>query len=142
MMTVKLSADEIRYMALLEKITGAISRDCIVDEKENTIVFVVNKGDMGLAIGRKGTKIQRVKQSLGKRVEVIEYSDDPAEFARNLFHPFRVTDVSVQEQDKNKVALVEIDARDKDRAKGRKGKNLQKARTLSLRHHGVDIKMV
>ncbi len=97
---------------------------------------------MGLAIGRKGAKIQRVKQSLGKKVEVVEYSDDPAEFAKNLFHPFRVTGVSIQKKEKNQIALVEIDARDKDRAIGGKGRNLQRARTLSLRHHGVDVAIV
>jgi N utilization substance protein A len=142
MVTVKLSSDEIQYMALLEKLTGAVSKDCLVDEEENKIIFVVNKGDMGLAIGRKGTKIQRVKQSLGKKVEVVEYSDDPVEFAKNLFHPFRVVDVSIQETDQGKIALVEIDTRDKDRAKGKRGKNLHKARTLSLRHHGIDIKLI
>ncbi len=141
-MNVKLSADEIRYMALLEKTTGAVSKDCLVDEAGNKIVFVVNKGDMGLAIGRKGTKIQTVQQNLGKTVEVVEYSDDPAEFAKNLFHPYRVLGVSLEEGDGNKVALVEIDVRDTDRVRGPRGKNLEKARTLSQRHHGVDIKIV
>lgn len=142
MTVVKLSTDEIQYMALLEKMTGAVSKDCIVDNEENKIIFVVNKGNIGLAIGRKGTKIQRVKQNLGKKVEVVEYSADPAEFVKNLFHPFRVVGVSIQEKDGNKVARVEIDARDRDRAVGRKGKNLQKAKTLSLRHHGLDIVLV
>jgi len=141
-MNVKLSADEIRYMAILEKVTGAVSKDCLVDEADNKIVFVVNKGDMGLAIGRKGTKILAVKQNLGKKVEIIEFSDDPVEFATNLFNPYRVLGVSLEEGDGSKVALVEIDVRDKDRVKGPRGKNLEKAKTLSLRHHGVDIKLV
>lgn len=141
-MVVKLSADEIQYMALLEKMTGAVSKDCIVDDEENKIIFVVNKGDIGLAIGKKGNKILRVKQSLGKKVEVVEYSDDPAEFVKNLFHPYRVTSVSIKEKDGNKIALAEIDARDRDQAIGRKGKNLQKARALAQRHHGLDIAIV
>ncbi len=142
MVTVKLSADELQFMALLEKVTGAVSKDCLVDEEENTIVFVVNKGDMGLAIGRKGSKIQSIKQSIGKKVEVVEYSDDPAEFAKNLFQPFRVVNVSIQKRDGKDTAMVEVDARDKDRAMGRRGKNLLKARALSERHHGVDVKIV
>jgi N utilization substance protein A len=37
-------------MSLFQNITGAIARDCVVDEKMDRVIFIVNKGQMGLAI--------------------------------------------------------------------------------------------
>lgn len=126
----KLSAGEIGYIALFEKITGATAKDCITDEEENKILFVVKKGDMGLAIGKKGASIQRIRQAIGKKIEVIEYSEDPVEFVKNIFHPLRVNNVSIS----NNVARVDLDDRDKV-AIGRR--NIQKAKMLAERHHNI-----
>ncbi|MBI5253082.1 MAG: NusA-like transcription termination signal-binding factor [Euryarchaeota archaeon] len=126
----KLSAGEIGYIALFEKITGATAKDCITDEEENKILFVVKKGDMGLAIGKKGANIQRVRQAIGKKIEVIEYSEDPVEFVKNIFHPLRVNNVSIS----NNVARVDLDDRDKV-VIGRR--NIQKAKMLAERHHNI-----
>ena len=138
-MELKLSSDEIRYIALFESMTGAVVKDCIVDEGENKILFVVKKGDMGLAIGKKGGNIQRVRQALGRRIriEVVEYSEDPADFIKNIFHPFRVNRVVVSDLDEKKIAYVNIDDRDKALAAGRRGKNLQKVKMLAERHHQI-----
>lgn len=141
-MSLKLSANEIGYIALFENTTGVVAKDCIIDEKENKIIFVVKKGDMGLAIGRKGSNIQKVRQNIGRKIEVVEYAEDPAEFVRNLFHPLRVKKVSIVDKPEKKVALVEMDVRDKGQAIGRKGKNLHKAQALAERHHHIDIVMV
>jgi N utilization substance protein A len=136
-MEVKLSANDIGYIAMFEKITGAVIKDCIADEDKNKILFIVKKGDMGLAIGKKGKHIQRVRQSLGRRIGVIEYSEDPAEFIRNIFHPFRVNDVCITKLVDKKVAKVAIDDRDKMSLLGRRGENLSKAKVLSRRHHNI-----
>jgi N utilization substance protein A len=138
MEVLKLSAAEIRYIALFESMTGAVTKDCVMDKAENKIVFVVKKGDMGLAIGKKGGNIQRVKQALGKKIEVIEYSNDAAEFVKNIFHPIRIKHVSVTNKRDKKVALVEVDDRDRALAIGRKGKNIQKVKLLAGRHHKVE----
>jgi N utilization substance protein A len=129
----KLSSEDIRYIALFENITGAITKDCITDNDENKITFIVKKGNMGLAIGRKGSNIKRVKQTLGKKIEVLEHSDDPAEFLKNMFSPYRVKKVEL----KDGVAYVEVDERDKTAAVGKKGKNIQKIKALAKRHHDI-----
>ena len=48
---IKLSTDQMRMMSLFQNVTGAVARDCIEDEKQNRVIFVVNTGKMGLAIG-------------------------------------------------------------------------------------------
>jgi len=84
---VKLTTEGIKYIALFESLTGAVTKDCVIDEDNDRVIFVVKKGDVGLAIGKRGVNIARVKKTIGKNVEVIEHSDDPVEFIKNLFSP-------------------------------------------------------
>ena len=51
--SIKLSTDQMRMMSLFQNVTGAVARDCIEDEKQNRVIFVVNTGKMGLAIGKR-----------------------------------------------------------------------------------------
>jgi N utilization substance protein A len=138
MEALKLSANEIRYIALFESMTGAVTKDCIIDEDGKKITFIVKKGDIGLAIGRKGANVQRVSRALGKKIEIIEYSDDPAEFVANVLHPIKVKSVDIEVKADKKVAKVKVDMQDKPQAIGRGGKNLARIKNILKRHHGID----
>ena len=83
-MSVKLTTNEIRYISLFETITSATVKDCIIDDEHNKVTFLVKKGDMGLAIGKRGSTIGKMQKSVDRSVEIIEHSDDPGEFIRNL----------------------------------------------------------
>lgn len=135
---IKLSTESIRYIALFEGLTGATAKDCIVDEENSRIIFVVKNGDMGLAIGRNGENINRVKRSTGKQVEVIEYSEELEEFLKNIIRPVLVRNISVSYRDGKRIAYVEVLSKDKGLAIGRDGKNVEKAKMLAQRHHGID----
>jgi N utilization substance protein A len=136
-MSVKLSADDMRYIALFESITGANVVDCLVDEKGKKITFVVRSGDIGLAIGKGGSRIKRVKQAMGKGINVIEYSENPVEFVKNILLPAKVVGVNVIEREGRKVALVDVDSSDRGLAIGRGGQNIQRAKLLALRHYNI-----
>ena len=136
-MGVKLSADEMRYIALFESLTGARVCDCLVREGGNKLTFVVKEGDIGLAIGKRGGKIQRARRVIGKSIEVVEHSDDPVEFIKKALAPAKVKEVNIVEREGKKVALVDVEASDKGLAVGRRGQNIQRVRTLALRHHGI-----
>src|SRR5213083_2861151 len=81
---IKLTSGELRLMSLFQNITGAVARDCIVDEKMDRVIFIVNKGQMGLAIGKGGSTIKQLQNVVAKKIELVEFSDDPAEFIRNM----------------------------------------------------------
>ncbi len=138
MSEVKLSTDGIRYIALFESLTGARARDCFEDAENNRLVFVVKSGDMGLAIGKGGDRINRVKKAVGRHVEVIEHSDDPVEFVKNAFHPVSIKNVNITVKDDKRIAYVEVLTKEKGLAIGRDGKNIEKVKKLSLRHHNID----
>ena len=103
-MGLKLSADEIGYIAHFESKTGAVVKDCIADEDK--IVFVIKKGDMGLAIGKQGINIQRIRQTMGKNVEVVEFSEKPEEFIKNILHPIRTKSISLKENTAQYIAVM------------------------------------
>lgn len=134
METLKISSDEIGYITAFETSTGASVKYCMTNNGGNKILFVVKKGDMGLAVGKKGSNVQKARKKLGKNIELVEYSDDPVEFVRNMFSMCRVSGASLSD----KVVRVEMDERDKMLAIGMNGKNLQKAKTLAKRLHDID----
>lgn len=135
---IKLTPDEMRYIALFQDITGAVVKDCIVDNSENRIIFLVRPGDMGLAIGRNGINIKRIKKIIGKNIEVVEYSDKLEELAKNALAPARVRSVKVvPRHDGKKVVYVDVDPRDKGIAIGKAGRNVARARLILKRYFDV-----
>ena len=74
---IKITENEMKYMALLENMTGATIVDCIIDDDEDTVIFAVKKGEVGMAVGRGGEKIKRFRRMTNKNVEIFEHIDDP-----------------------------------------------------------------
>ncbi|MHA1595312.1 MAG: NusA-like transcription termination signal-binding factor [Candidatus Baldrarchaeia archaeon] len=136
---IRLTTEEIRYISLFETFTRALVKDCVIDENMNRLIFVVKAGDLGLAIGKRGENIKRIKQILKKDIDVVEYSDKPEEFIKNALMPARIKSVHITERkDGRKVAIVTVDPKYKGLAIGKNGKNVAKARILAKRHFGID----
>ena len=134
-MEVKLSAESIRYLTLFESLTGASVKDCIV--QDDKVIFVVKKGDMGIAIGRGGINVERARELIGKKIEIIEHSDDPAEFISNIFKPIDVK-VRIVERGGKRIAQISVSPQYKGLVIGKGGKNINKAKELARRHHDID----
>ncbi len=137
-MTIKFTTNEIRYIALFESMTGAMVKDCIVDDENGKITFLVKKGDMGLAIGKGGSTVTKVQKTVDKGVEVIEHSEDPVEFISNLMAPAKLRSIRIlQRESGEKVATVETDGKNKRTAIGKGGQNIERARLLAKRQHNI-----
>ena len=132
---IRLTDAEMKYIALFESVTGATVLDCILDEKRGSVIIVVKKGDMGLAIGKKGAHIRLLQRITGKNIDVIEYHDDPKEFIINALKPARVHDIKFMERmNGDKISIVKVDVRDKGIAIGKNGQNIEKIRLLARRY--------
>ena len=46
-------------MSMFQSVTGATAKDCIIDDKMDRVIFVINPGEMGLAIGKNGVVIKK-----------------------------------------------------------------------------------
>jgi len=129
---------EMRYIALFESITGATVRDCIVDDENNRIIYVVKEGEMGIAIGKRGKNVSLLEKMTGKRHEIIEFSDDPARFIKNALRPARLREVRItQRTDGRTIAVVSVDPKDKGIAIGKNGKNAERIRFLAKRYFDI-----
>ncbi|MEE8187377.1 MAG: NusA-like transcription termination signal-binding factor [Nitrososphaerales archaeon] len=135
---IKLKYEELSLMSLFQSISGAMARDCVIDDKMDRVIFIVNKGEMGLAIGKSGQSIKNVQNAIGKMVELVEYSDDPREFISNALDPKLVADIRLSEKvDGTKIATVLVDQRKKGAIVGRNGRNAEKARLLAKRYFEI-----
>lgn len=136
--TIKLTTDQMRLISLFQNVTGASARDCVEDEKQNRVIFVVNEGKMGLAIGKGGSHIRNLQNIIKKNVELVEYSDDPANFLKNMLNPKLVSEVKLNKRlDGSTQAVVIVDAKKKGIVVGREGKNAEKARLLAKRYFEI-----
>jgi N utilization substance protein A len=136
---IKITENEMKYMALLENMTGATVVDCIIEEDENTIIFAVKKGEVGLAVGRGGEKIKRFRNMTNKHIEIFEYIDDPARFIRNALKPARVKDIRLVDRvNGGRISMVNVETKDKGIAIGRNGQNIKKIRFLAKRYFNLD----
>lgn len=135
---IKLTSDELRLMSLFQSITSVTARDCVVDDKMDRVIFVVNKGQMGLAIGKGGMTIRQLQNVVTRKVELVEYSDDASDFVRNILNPQMVNEVKItQRTDGSKQAVVLVDAKLKGVVVGKEGRNAEKARLLAKRYFQI-----
>jgi len=135
---IRFTGTEMRYIALFESITGANVRDCIIDEDVNRIIFVVKEGEIGVAIGRNGKNIHLLEKMTGKKHEIIEHSENPAQFIKNALRPARVMEIRITERpDGKSIAVVSVNPRDKGVAIGKNGKNAERIRFLAKRYFQI-----
>lgn len=138
-MSIKFTANEIRYIALFENMTGAMVKDCIIDDEHGKVTFVVKKGDMGLAIGKGGSTVSKVQRAVDKGIEIVELSDNPIQFIKNLLSPAEVQGVKVlQKESGEKIATVTADNTNKRIAIGKNGVNIERAKLIAKRQHNIN----
>ncbi len=129
---VKYDSREIETITIFEKITGTTVKDCIINEEEATIL--VKEGDIGAAIGKKGTVINDIKKRLGKELHVYEYSENLEKFIENLMYPLKPEEVTIKEN----TVEIRVNPAERKRAIGRQGKKIKNVNKLVKRHYDVD----
>jgi len=135
---IKFTSREMRYIALFESITGATVKDCIVNEDLGRIIFIVKEGNIGMAIGRSGKNIRLLEKMTGKKHEVIEHSENPAQFIKNALKPARVNEIRITERPDGKtIAVVSVNPKDKGVAIGKNGRNAERIRFLAKRYFQI-----
>ena len=140
---IKLTSDELRLMSLFQNVTGAVARDCIVDNRMERVIFVVNKGQMGLAIGKGGNTIKQLQNVVTKKVELVEYSDEAPEFISNILNSEMIREIQISERtDGTKQAIVIVDPSKKGVVVGKDGRNAEKARLLAKRYFQISSVLI
>ena len=136
--SIKLTMDQMRKISLFQNITKVTPRDCIDDEKQDRLIFVVNEGKMGLAIGKNGSNIKSLQNLLKRNIELVEYYNDPIKFLKNLLNTKLINEVKISTRaDGSPQAIVLVNPNNKGLVVGRAGRNAEKARLLAKRYFDI-----
>ena len=81
MIKARYDSDSMKLMALFESMTGAKVKDCILNDRT---VFVIEENEMAKAIGKKGVNVKKLEGMMKKRIRLVEFSSDLAQFVKNL----------------------------------------------------------
>ena len=136
--SIKLTMDQMRKISLFQKITKVTPRDCLDDEKQDRLIFVVNEGKMGLAIGKNGSNIKSLQNLLKRNIELVEYYNDPIKFLKNLLNTKLINEVKISSRaDGSPQAIVLVNPNNKGLVVGRAGRNAEKARLLAKRYFDI-----
>ncbi len=127
---IKLNNETLNYISSFEGVTGVQVKDCVV--QEDRVIFIVM--DLRNALGKDSSNVRRLKELIGRNVDVIGYSNEPEKFVKNIFHNYRVKEVKIEDRGGQPTAIVEIEPGDKGRAIGKNRRNLNVAEEL-LSHH-------
>jgi N utilization substance protein A len=129
---------ERRYIEELRILTKSTALDCVIDDRFERVIYVIQQGDMGLAIGKKGENIKRLQNVLGKRIEMVEYDEAPDTFIANIFKPAEVTGIE-RTPENGPVHVLLKRKNDLGIAIGKGGCNIEKARVLCRRFFGLEV---
>jgi N utilization substance protein A len=129
---------ERRYIEELRILTKSTALDCVIDDRFDRVIYVIRPGDMGLAIGKKGENIKRLQNVLGKRIEMVEFAENPDEFIANIFKPAEVVGIE-RGEDNGPVNVLVKQRSNLGIAIGKAGCNIEKARILCRRFCGIEI---
>jgi len=132
---IKLTGETISCIPIFENITKASVKDCI--DCEDKMIFIVESGQLGLAIGKGGANIRILKDMLKKNIDIIEYAPEIDRFIRNIFHNYKILEIA-EDKNRKKVIRVTVSAVDKGKVIGRSGKNIELVRNIVKRYHDIE----
>ena len=135
MAEVRLDNQTLLHISLFERITRTRVRDCV--DADERIIFMVDDGFITKAVGKNGENVSKLRKSLNKTIQIIEYSDDPIQFVKSVFHPYEVESVELETRGNQIHATVKVNPVLKAKAIGRQGRNLRVFRDIICRHHEI-----
>jgi len=85
---------------------------------------------VGSMVGQRGVRVNTVSSELGgEKIDIIEWSEDPAEFIEKALSPAKIINITVNEDDKT--AIVEVTEDQQSLAIGKGGQNVRLAAKLT-----------
>ena len=129
---IKFDIDIMKFISLFEKITHVNAKDCF--KQENKIVFIVNEGLAGKAVGKGGMNIKKLENLFKKKVKIVEYNPDLLEFVKNVIHPLSAREIS---EDEGVVTIIPVDSQTRGYLIGREAVNLRAFENVVKRYFEI-----
>ena len=126
----------INYINLFNSITKGMPKDCFFEDEK--LVFIVKEGDLGKAIGKHGSTINRLSSIIKKEIKLIEYSDDLIQFVKNLIYPIEVQKIY---KEGSTIFIEEPNNKIKGKIYGRDRKNLSYINDILKKYFNCELKI-
>jgi transcription termination/antitermination protein NusA len=133
----KLDVKLLGYIKYFENYTHTKVKDCFEDEN-GAVVFIVNEGEIGKAIGKAGSNVKKLSFKMKKRLRVIEYSANVVKFVRNVIMPVRAKDVNEEE---GKILIIVENNQDKAMLLGRNKSKLKEINEIVKKYFKVSVEI-
>ena len=106
-------------------------RGAVREAGERAKVAVISRerdvDPVGACVGMKGTRVQSIIRELrGEKIDIVEWSDDPATFVINALSPAKVSRVSIVDEEQRIMEVV-VEDKQLSLAIGKKGQNVRLA---------------
>jgi len=96
MAEVTFTGDTLRYASLFQDVTRTTVVDCL--DTPDRIVYVVQRGDIGRAIGKKGENVAKLRRLMNRDLLVVEFAEDAETFIANVFRNYKVKKVEIEQR--------------------------------------------
>jgi len=155
-----INAQAIKYITLFESVTNSKVKDCIFEQdseivqsfsdknqqsfqpfqQNERVIFVTEEAQAGKAIGKHGRNIKMIEDMIKKKVKIIEFNPDIAQFIRNALYPVQANEIK---QEEKMVHIIETDRNNKRVLLGRDQRNLNFLIAMVKRYFDIEgIKVV
>ncbi len=130
----KLDTDAIKIINFFERYTKVHARDCVVEA--GNIIFIVDEGKAGRAIGRKGLTISELEKKFNKKIKIFEWSDDLNKFVSNLAP--QAKSATIEDTRTGKTLVITVDSSKRGLLIGKGGSNINRIRGIVKRYYDID----
>jgi N utilization substance protein A len=134
--TIKLNANTLSYIPVFETATGVDVIDCM--ERDDSLFFIVPPLTMRKVLRNKGENIHKLRNMFNKNITVIEYSQNPEQFIKNIFYKYSIREINIEKVENRLNVTVTVDPKKKGFAIGKNGKNLHLAKEIIQRHYPLE----
>jgi N utilization substance protein A len=125
-------------MSLFENITHAKLKDCFFDREK--LVFLVEQGEMGKALGRNKEHVMRLEKMLNRKIKIVEFNPARLQFITNYLAPLKILDIR---EDEDIVTVTGADTKTKGLIIGIKAQNLRNLEKIVSKYFQIkEIKVV
>src|SRR5580704_4600610 len=109
-------------------------RGCAREAGERTKIAVSSRDrdvdSVGACVGMKGMRVQSIIRELrGEKIDIIEFSEDPIQFATHALSPAKITRVTILDPEDHHMEVI-VDDSQLSLAIGKKGQNVRLAAKL------------
>jgi N utilization substance protein A len=128
----------LKFMALFENMTRSKLKDCFFDRDK--LVFLVDPGEMGKALGKNKMHVIKLEKMLKRKVKIVEFNPERMQFITNYLAPLKILNVK---EEGDIVTVTGADTKTKGLIIGIKAQNLRNLEKIVGKYFTIqEIKVI